>query len=122
MVCFISYNFYLTEERNSSISGSVNVNLTENFVLVFDREARVFLERGEQRIGRVYRKAVYQQYTDSNYMQEIEKPKWLGFLGPLISAEENDIVVVHLKNMAKRAYSIHAHGLSYNKSFEGDVK
>ncbi len=79
----------------------------------------MFLERGEQRIGRVYKKAVYQQYTDATYRQEIEKPKWLGYLGPLISAEEDDVVIVHLKNTAKRAYSIHAHGLSYNKTNEG---
>jgi len=88
-------------------------------LLVFNRDARVFLEKGEQRIGHVYKKAVYQQYTDATYRQEIEKPKWLGYLGPLISAEEDDTVVVHLKNMATRAYSIHAHGLSYNKSHEG---
>lgn len=94
----------------------------DDYFLVFGREARVFLERGEQRIGRVYKKAVYLQYTDATYRQEIEKPKWLGYLGPLISAEEDDIVIVHLKNMAKRPYSIHAHGLSYNKSSEGDVK
>ncbi len=81
----------------------------------------MFLERGEQRIGRVYKKAVYQQYTDATYMQQIEKPKWLGYLGPLISAEEDDIVIVHLKNTARRAYSIHAHGLRYNKSNEGVI-
>uniref|UniRef100_A0A8C1RI50 Ceruloplasmin n=1 Tax=Cyprinus carpio TaxID=7962 RepID=A0A8C1RI50_CYPCA len=94
-------------------------NLIQNKTIKEDEEARVFLERGEQRIGRVYKKAVYLQYTDATYRQEIEKPKWLGYLGPHISAEEDDIVIVHLKNMAKRAYSIHAHGLSYNKSSEG---
>uniref|UniRef100_A0A8C2F3X6 ferroxidase n=1 Tax=Cyprinus carpio TaxID=7962 RepID=A0A8C2F3X6_CYPCA len=94
-------------------------NLIQNKTIKEDEEARVFLERGEQRIGRVYKKAVYLQYTDATYRQEIEKPKWLGYLGPLISAEEDDIVIVHLKNMAKRPYSIHAHGLSYNKSSEG---
>uniref|UniRef100_A0A673MDI8 ferroxidase n=1 Tax=Sinocyclocheilus rhinocerous TaxID=307959 RepID=A0A673MDI8_9TELE len=95
------------------------INLIQNKTIKEDEEARVFLERGEQRIGRVYKKAVYLQYTDATYRQEIEKPKWLGYLGPLISAEEDDVVIVHLKNMAKRAYSIHAHGLSYNKSNEG---
>uniref|UniRef100_A0A672KPZ0 Ceruloplasmin n=1 Tax=Sinocyclocheilus grahami TaxID=75366 RepID=A0A672KPZ0_SINGR len=95
------------------------INLIQNKTIKEDEEARVFLEKGEQRIGRVYKKAVYLQYTDATYRQEIEKPKWLGYLGPLISAEEDDIVIVHLKNMAKRAYSIHAHGLSYNKSNEG---
>ncbi|XP_016425126.1 ceruloplasmin [Sinocyclocheilus rhinocerous] len=94
-------------------------NLIQNKTIEEDEEARVFLERGEQRIGRLYKKAVYLQYTDATYRQEIEKPKWLGYLGPLISAEEDDVVIVHLKNMARREYSIHAHGLSYNKSNEG---
>ncbi|TRY54503.1 hypothetical protein DNTS_009213 [Danionella cerebrum] len=94
-------------------------NLIQNKTVHQDEAARVFLEKGEQRIGRVYKKAVYQQYSDATYRQQIEKPKWLGYLGPLISAEEDDIVIVHLKNMAKRAYSIHAHGLNYNKTHEG---
>lgn len=67
----------------------------------------------------MYKKAVYLQYTDLSFSQEIEKPKWLGYLGPIISAEEDDIVVVHLKNMASRTYSIHPHGIHYNKSHEG---
>lgn len=71
------------------------------------------------RIGRTYKKAVYMQYTDATYRQEVEKPKWLGFMGPLISAEVEDVVYVHLKNMATRTYSIHPHGFSYNKTSEG---
>ncbi|XP_030647121.1 ceruloplasmin [Chanos chanos] len=94
-------------------------NLIQNTTLKEDEHAATFLERGEQRIGRVYKKAVYLQYTDATYRQEIEKPKWLGFLGPLISAEEGDEIVVHLKNMASRPYTIHPHGLFYNKSHEG---
>uniref|UniRef100_A0A8B9J8L0 ferroxidase n=1 Tax=Astyanax mexicanus TaxID=7994 RepID=A0A8B9J8L0_ASTMX len=86
---------------------------------IFFRHARMFLEKGEQRIGRVYKKAVYLQYTDATFRQEIEKPKWMGYLGPLITAEEGDTVVVHLKNMASQPYSIHPHGMSYNKSNEG---
>ncbi|XP_076133763.1 ceruloplasmin isoform X2 [Alosa pseudoharengus] len=40
-------------------------------------------------------------------------------MGPLISAEEEDVVYVHLKNMATRTYSIHPHGFAYNKTSEG---
>ncbi|XP_076879473.1 ceruloplasmin [Brachyhypopomus gauderio] len=94
-------------------------NVIQNKTLAEDEHLRTFLEKGEQRIGRVYKKAVYLQYTDATYRQEIEKPKWMGFLGPLINAEEEDVVVVHLKNMASRPYSLHPHGLSYNKSNEG---
>uniref|UniRef100_A0A8C1TMC7 Uncharacterized protein n=1 Tax=Cyprinus carpio TaxID=7962 RepID=A0A8C1TMC7_CYPCA len=52
------------------------------------------------RLDRWKKKAVYLQYTDATYRQEIEKPKWMVFLGPLISAQEDNVVI----------YSIHAHG------------
>ncbi|XP_062868994.1 ceruloplasmin isoform X2 [Trichomycterus rosablanca] len=94
-------------------------NLIQNKTLVEDEHARTFLEQNEVRIGRVYKKAVYLQYTDATFSQEIEKPKWLGYVGPIISAEEDDMVLVHMKNMASRTYSIHAHGIHYNKSHEG---
>ncbi|XP_064186262.1 ceruloplasmin isoform X2 [Anguilla rostrata] len=94
-------------------------NLILNKTVQEDENARTFLERGDTRIGSVYKKAVYQQYADGTYKLPIDKPKWLGFLGPVISAEEGDTVVIHLKNMASRPYTLHAHGLKYNKSDEG---
>lgn len=83
------------------------------------REASVFLKRGPQRIGSTYKKAVYKQYTDATYRVEVTKSDWLGYLGPLLMAEEGDTVVVHLKNAASRPYSIHPHGLNYSKGNEG---
>uniref|UniRef100_A0A673CHY6 Ceruloplasmin n=1 Tax=Sphaeramia orbicularis TaxID=375764 RepID=A0A673CHY6_9TELE len=83
------------------------------------REASVFLRRGPQRIGSTYKKAVYKQYTDALYRTEVTKPEWLGFLGPMIMAEEGDTVVVQLRNAASRPYSIHPHGLNYTKGNEG---
>uniref|UniRef100_A0A8C7JN55 ferroxidase n=1 Tax=Oncorhynchus kisutch TaxID=8019 RepID=A0A8C7JN55_ONCKI len=94
-------------------------NVILNKLLKEDEHAATFLERGPQRIGSVYKKAVYLQYTDATYTKEITKPKWLGFLGPVMSAEEGDVIKVHLKNMATRAYSIHSHGIMYNKTSEG---
>ncbi|CAL8256930.1 unnamed protein product [Merluccius merluccius] len=95
------------------------MNLIHNRTLQQDREAAVFLAPGPQRIGSTYRKAVYKQYTDSSYRTEVVKPDWLGYLGPLLSAEEGDTLVVHLKNMASRPFSIHPHGLNYSKDNEG---
>jgi len=43
----------------------------------------------------------------------------LGVLGPFIKAEVGDTIQVVFKNMASRPYSIHAHGLQYNKTNEG---
>lgn len=75
--------------------------------------------RGDVRIGPVYKKAAYFQYSDGTYKQEVGKPEWLGYLGPIILAEEGDTVKVHLKNMATRTYSLHPHGLTYDKANEG---
>lgn len=78
------------------------------------------MQRGPQRIGSVYKKAVYKQYSDATYRTEVAKPEWLGYLGPLLEAEQGDTVLVHLRNAASRPYSIHPHGLNYSKSGEGE--
>lgn len=88
--------------------------------LFFCREAAVFLKRGPQRIGSIYKKAVYKQYSSATYRTEVTKPNWLGYLGPLLMAEQGDSVVIHLRNIASRPYSIHPHGLNYSKGNEGE--
>ncbi|KAF5904859.1 hephaestin-like protein 1 [Clarias magur] len=81
--------------------------------------ASLFLLQGPNRIGPVYKKAIYRQYTDGTYTQEIPKPAWLGYLGPVIRAEVEDVIVVHMKNFASRQYSMHTHGVFYEKDSEG---
>ncbi|KAG8542916.1 hypothetical protein GDO81_025826, partial [Engystomops pustulosus] len=81
--------------------------------------ASVFLENGKDRIGRVYKKAIYKQFTDARYHEEVRKPAWLGFLGPIIKAEVEDTIIVHLKNFASRSYTLHPHGVFYKKDSEG---
>uniref|UniRef100_A0A667XES4 Ceruloplasmin n=1 Tax=Myripristis murdjan TaxID=586833 RepID=A0A667XES4_9TELE len=111
--------YYLKiEEINWNYAPS-GMNVIQNHTLQEDEEAAVFLVKGPQRIGPIYKKAVYKQYSDATYSTEVVKPAWLGYLGPLLSAEEGDTVVIHLKNTASRAYSIHPHGLSYSKGNEG---
>ncbi|NP_001178922.2 ferroxidase HEPHL1 [Rattus norvegicus] len=84
-----------------------------------DKLATLFLERGPNRIGGIYKKAVYRHFTDGSYSTEIPKPPWLGFLGPILRAEVGDVIVIHLKNFASRPYSLHPHGVFYNKDSEG---
>lgn len=79
----------------------------------------MFLQRGSRRIGSVYKKAIYRQYTDSSYSQEVPKPPWLGYLGPVMRAEEQDVIIVHMKNFGSRRYSMHPHGVFYAKDSEG---
>lgn len=52
-------------------------------------------------------------------MNEMAQPAWLGFLGPVLQAEVGDVILIHLKNFASRPYTIHPHGVFYEKDSEG---
>ncbi|XP_010280564.1 PREDICTED: coagulation factor V [Phaethon lepturus] len=70
------------------------------------------------------RKVIFQSYTDSTFttlQDEDEYKEHLGILGPVIRAEVDDVILVHFKNLASRPYSLHAHGLLYEKSSEGSI-
>lgn len=94
-------------------------NSSDVFVSVCLRHARAYLAKGPHRIGRVYKKAVFREYTDASYTHLAPRPAWLGLLGPIIKAEVNDTLTVHLKNFASTAYSLHPHGVFYEKDSEG---
>uniref|UniRef100_A0A8C3WUF8 ferroxidase n=1 Tax=Catagonus wagneri TaxID=51154 RepID=A0A8C3WUF8_9CETA len=82
-------------------------------------ESQIYLQQSQDRIGSIYKKAMYFAYTDDTFQTIIEKPPWLGFLGPIIKAETGDFIYVHVKNFASRMYSFHPHGLTYTKENEG---
>ncbi|XP_044139514.1 coagulation factor V [Bufo gargarizans] len=70
----------------------------------------------------MYTKVVFRKYLDSTFTKpdvEGEYEEHLGLLGPVIRAEVEDIIQVTFKNLASKPYSIHAHGVSYEKSSEG---
>lgn len=92
------------------------------FVYFLYRQAGVFLQRGPHRIGSTYKKAVYTQYTNHLYDVIVEKPSWLGFLGPIIKGEVGDSIIIHLKNFASRSYTLHPHGVKYTKENEGKLE
>ncbi|XP_071964870.1 hephaestin-like protein [Antedon mediterranea] len=79
-----------------------------------------YLEPASNRIGRVYKKAVYREFTDETYETQIEPPPWLGFTGPVLRGEVDDVIVIHFKNLAsEHSYTMHPHGVFYEKSSEG---
>ncbi|XP_036611939.1 coagulation factor V isoform X2 [Trichosurus vulpecula] len=70
----------------------------------------------------VYKKVIFRSYRDSTFSvpdPRGENEEHLGILGPVIRAEVDDVIQVRFKNLASRPYSLHAHGLSYEKSSEG---
>jgi len=88
----------------------------------FGETENVFVAHGPERIGSVYVKALYREYTDGTFTALKERTAaWqhLGALGPLIRAVVGDTIVVVFKNNARFPFSVHPHGVFYEKDSEG---
>lgn len=90
----------------------------------FTDDKKVFVEgNGKDRIGRIYQKARYIEYTDERFSTVKERPpEWehLGLLGPVIVANVGDTIeVVFMNKTADQIVSMHPHGVFYGKESEG---
>ncbi|HUL74475.1 MAG TPA: multicopper oxidase domain-containing protein [Vicinamibacterales bacterium] len=88
----------------------------------FEGMAKTFVEQTPQRIGKVYWKAVYREYTDDTFTTLKPRPaEWqhLGIVGPVLRGQVGDTIKVVFRNHASRAYGMHPHGVFYNKDSEG---
>lgn len=84
----------------------------------------MWTKRGPTQIGTRYKKAIFQEYTDSSF--QTLKPRsaeWehLGMLGPVIRAEVGDSIRVIFRNNGSHSYSMHPHGVFYDKDSEGAI-
>ena len=86
---------------------------------MYPRSPDQYIKTGSDRIGSVYRKAVYAQFTDATFTQEVRKPASLGLVGPVLRAEVGDTMEIVYLNNASREYSMHPHGVKYLKEHEG---
>lgn len=76
----------------------------------FAGTAVAYTQPGPKRIGRLYRKALYREYTDATFATPKPRPRqdeYLGLLGPILRAEVGDSIKVVFKNATSRSYSIH---------------
>jgi FtsP/CotA-like multicopper oxidase with cupredoxin domain len=88
----------------------------------FDDIAKLYTESGPHRIGRVYKKAVYREYTDATFSALKPRPpdeQYLGIIGPILRGEVGDTIKVVFKNNASHPFSMHPHGVFYRKDSEG---
>jgi FtsP/CotA-like multicopper oxidase with cupredoxin domain len=81
-----------------------------------------FRKSPPQPVSTSYRKVLYREYTDTTF--STLKPRlaeWqhLGFLGPVMHAAVGDTIRVVFRNNGGRPYSVHPHGVFYNKDSEG---
>ncbi len=84
--------------------------------------AKVVTERGPHRIGTVYRKALYREYTDETFTKLKPRPvgsEYLGMLGPILRAEVGETIRVVFKNNGTHPFTMHPHGVFYKKDSEG---
>ncbi|KAK1163276.1 hypothetical protein AOXY_G16708 [Acipenser oxyrinchus oxyrinchus] len=78
----------------------------------------VYLEKGPQRIGKQYKKAVYVEYTDGTFRKR--KPKNgpdRGIMGPVLRGETGDEFQITFKNLARHPFNIYPHGLTSVQPF-----
>ncbi len=87
-----------------------------------DGYQKQYIEHTPTSIGSVYRKAIYREYTDASFTKLKPRPaEWqhLGLVGPILQAEVGDTIKVVFKNNGTHPYSVHPHGVFYNKDSEG---
>ncbi len=94
----------------------------ETMGMPFDAIAKGFTETSANHIGRVYKKAIYREYTDATFAhlkRRLPSDAYLGLVGPILYAEVGDTVKVIFKNNATHPYGMHPHGVEYAKDSEG---
>jgi manganese oxidase len=88
----------------------------------FAEYAKVHTENGPHRIGTRFLKAVYREYADDTFTSlKVRKPdeQYLGIVGPVLRAEVGDTLKVVFRNNATHPFSMHPHGVAYEKASEG---
>lgn len=84
---------------------------------LFRRYSQV--NRDPLRLGKVYKKAIFREFTDATYTVMKTREAWQGILGPTIRGEVGDMAIVHFYNNATMLLSMHPHGTRYIKVHEG---
>jgi FtsP/CotA-like multicopper oxidase with cupredoxin domain len=87
----------------------------------FEGVAKSYMEHGAHRIGHIYKKAIFREYTDATFTTLKPRPaEWAhaGILGPILRAEVSDTIRILFKNNGTHPYSMHPHGVFYEKASE----
>ncbi|MFZ0211193.1 MAG: hypothetical protein WAL55_00650, partial [Candidatus Acidiferrales bacterium] len=73
----------------------------------FDEVEKPYVESGAHRIGRVYKKAIYREYTDASFSTlkpRAPEDQYLGLVGPILRGEVGDTIKVVFKNNATHPF------------------
>lgn len=88
----------------------------------FDPVAKAIVEPGPHRIGHVYKKAVYREYTDGSFATLKVRgadEAYLGIVGPIVRGAVGDTIRIVFRNNGTHPFSMHPHGVLYEKDSEG---
>jgi manganese oxidase len=83
-----------------------------------------YTQPGPGRIGHVFHKAIFREYTDATFTKRKPRPaedEYLGLLGPILHAEVGDTIKIVFRNNGTHPYSMHPHGVFYDKASEGSM-
>uniref|UniRef100_K1QSH0 Ceruloplasmin n=2 Tax=Magallana gigas TaxID=29159 RepID=K1QSH0_MAGGI len=69
----------------------------------------------------VFRKAVYQEYTDQSFSNRKPVTSQQGLLGPVLRASVGETLKIHVRNNAKRSFSFYTDGLKTQKNITGSA-
>lgn len=75
--------------------------MSQNNDYLLCSDSAKYFTRAVNRIGGIYKKAIFVEYTDSNFTTKVNRTAseaHLGFLGPTIRAEVGDEIQVLFKN------------------------
>jgi len=65
---------------------------------------------------------LYRRFSDNTFNYEIPRnseEEHMGFLGPVLRASVGDVMTVYFNNKCSQPYSMHPHGVFYDKNSEG---
>jgi len=88
----------------------------------FDAVAKSIVDAGPHRIGHIYKKAVYREYTDGTFSKlkvRSADDAYLGIVGPIVRGAVGDTIKIVFKNQGTHPFSMHPHGVLYEKDSEG---
>jgi FtsP/CotA-like multicopper oxidase with cupredoxin domain len=114
--------YYVAAEETDWDYAPLGIDMTTG--KPFEGTSAAYTQPGPDHIGHVYRKAVYREYTDGTFTTRKPRPpqdEYMGLLGPVLRAEVGDTIKVVFKNNASRPYSMHPHGVFYDKASEGSM-
>ena len=95
--CFNDWtDFHSCTWRFQRIFGEMLVLCANLFWFSFS-DASVFTKKGKERIGKIYKKAVYREYTDKTFSTQKPHPEHLGIIGPVLRGEDGDTIVIYFK-------------------------